>query len=69
VLVQTDTYETENFRLLCEQVLVPLLTTAFERQVLDIHDMLDIASNELIRIGERLDEIDAHICRATDADE
>jgi hypothetical protein len=51
---------------LCEQVLVPLLTTAFDRQLIDIHDMLDIASSELVRIGERLDDIDAQLCGVDD---
>jgi hypothetical protein len=60
---------TEQFRELCEQVLVPLLTAVFERHLIDIHDILDITSNELMRIGDRLDDIDAHLCRSDDVAE
>lgn len=52
---------TEQFRELCQQVLVPLLTDVFERHLIDIHDILDISSNELMRIGDRLDDIDAQL--------
>ncbi len=57
---------TNKFRELCQQVLVPLLTEVFERHLIDIHDVLDISSNELMRIGDRLDDIDAHLCRTDD---
>ena len=57
---------TNKFRELCEEVLVPLLTQTFERHFIDIHDVIDIASNELIRIGERLDDIDAHLSATQD---
>ena len=54
---------TQKFRDLCQQFLVPLITEVFERHLVDIHDMIDISSNELIRIGERLDDIEAQISR------
>jgi hypothetical protein len=54
---------TEQFRELCEQVLVPLIVSAFERHLVDIHDVIDISSNELMRIADRLDGIDAHLWR------
>ncbi|HEY1707190.1 MAG TPA: hypothetical protein VGG10_02920 [Rhizomicrobium sp.] len=60
--------KTEKFRALCEQVLVPLLTTAFDRQLIDIHDVLDIASSELVRIGERLDDIETQLRGMDDED-
>ncbi len=56
----------EKFRELCEQILVPLLTKAFEQHFIDIHDILDISSNELMRIGDRLDDIDTHLLRGED---
>jgi hypothetical protein len=40
---------TKKFRELCQEVLVPLLTDALERPLIDIHDMIDISSNELMR--------------------
>lgn len=54
---------TNKFRELCEQVLVPLFISAIEPHLVDIHDVIDISSNELMRIGDRLDDIDAHLCR------
>jgi hypothetical protein len=57
---------TKKFRELCEQVLVPLLTDTFERHLIDIHDVIDISSNELQRIGDRLDDIDAHLSISRD---
>jgi hypothetical protein len=54
---------TKQFRALCEQVLVPLLIDGFERQLRDIHDILDISANELMRVADRLDDIDAHLLR------
>lgn len=57
---------TQKFRELCEQVLVPLLTGALEPHLIDIHDVIDISSNELIRIGERLDDINAQLARSED---
>lgn len=57
---------TTEFRELCEQVLVPLITSAFEQHLIDIHDVIDISSNELIRIGERLDDIDAFLRQSDD---
>lgn len=59
---------TQQFRELCQQVLVPLLTEALEPHLIDIHDVIDISSNELIRIGERLDDIDAHLSQSSDDD-
>lgn len=59
--------KTEKFRVLCEEVLVPLIVSAMERQLIDIHDMLDISASELMRIGERLDDLDAG--RIDEADE
>jgi hypothetical protein len=55
---------TQKFRELCQQFLVPMLTEVFERHLVDIHDMIDISSNELIRISERLDDIEAQIASA-----
>ena len=54
---------TEQFRELCEEVLVPLVIGAIERHLVDIRDVIDISSNELMRIADRLDDIDAHLCR------
>ncbi len=51
---------TKQIHELCEQVLIPMLTGLLEQQFKDIHDMLDISASELVRIGERLDEMDAH---------
>lgn len=59
--------KTEKFRVLCEEVLVPMIVSAMERQLSDIHDMLDISASELMRIGERLDDLDAG--RIDEADE
>lgn len=59
---------TKEFRELCEQVLVPLLTSTFERHLVDIHDVIDISSNELMRIGDRLDDIDATLQLSDDTD-
>jgi len=59
---------TKHFRELCEEVLVPMLTGAMEQQLRDIHDMLDVSAGELVRIGERLDELDARDSRANDRD-
>jgi hypothetical protein len=56
----------EQFRELCEQVLVPLIVGAIERHLVDIHDILDISANELMRVGDRLDDIDAHLCLVKD---
>lgn len=49
---------TKQFREMCEQVLLPMLTGTMEQQLRDIHDMLDVSASELVRIGERLDEMD-----------
>jgi len=57
---------TQKFRELCQQFLVPLLAEVFERHLVDIHDVIDISANELIRIGERLDDIDAQLSRSDD---
>jgi len=43
--------------------LVPLVIGAIERHLVDIRDVIDISSNELMRIADRLDDIDAHLCR------
>jgi hypothetical protein len=50
---------TKHFRELCEQIFVPMVIGALEQQLRDIHDMLDVSAGELVRIGERLDEMDA----------
>lgn len=52
---------TNHFRELCKEILVPMLTGALEQQLRDIHDMLDVSAGELVRIGERLDELDAGV--------
>jgi hypothetical protein len=57
---------TQQFRDLCQQVLVPLITDVFERHLIDIHDVIDISANELIRLGERLDDIDAQLSQNDD---
>ena len=54
---------TEQFRELCEKILIPLINSTIEPRLVDIHDILDITHNEMVRIGDRLDEIDAHLCR------
>lgn len=59
---------TKHFRELCEQIFIPMLTGALEQQLRDIHDMLDVSAGELVRIGERLDEMDAHHCRTNEND-
>jgi len=59
---------TQQFRELCQEVLVPLIIEAFERHLIDIHDVIDISSNELIRIGERLDNIYAHLALSSEDD-
>jgi hypothetical protein len=51
----------EQFRELCESVLIPLIVGAIERHLVDIHDILNISANELMRMGDRLDDIDAHL--------
>lgn len=56
----------EKFQEMCESILVPLVTGAIERHLVDIHDVLDISSNELMRLGDRLDDIDALLCRDID---
>jgi len=53
----------ERFQELCEKVLVPMVVAAIEPHLVDIHDILDISTNELMRVGDRLDDIDAHLCR------
>jgi hypothetical protein len=55
---------TEQFRELCEQVLMPQVMRAIEQHLIDIHDVIDISSNELMRIGDRLDDIDVHLAMA-----
>jgi hypothetical protein len=56
----------EQFRELCEKVLVPLIVAAIEPHLVDIHDILDISANELMRIGDRLDDIDTRLYRVND---
>ncbi|HEY4941891.1 MAG TPA: hypothetical protein VII56_10720 [Rhizomicrobium sp.] len=60
---------TQKFRELCQQVLIPLLTEVFEHHLIDIHDVINISANELIRIGERLDDIDTRLPLSDDGDE
>jgi hypothetical protein len=59
---------TNKFRELCQQILIPLISEAFDRHFIDIHDVIDISSNELMRIGDRLDDIDAHLALSRDDD-
>jgi hypothetical protein len=59
---------TLKFRELCQEVLVPLITDAFAPHLVDIHDVIDICSNELIRIGDRLDDVNAQLSIANDDD-
>jgi hypothetical protein len=54
---------TQKIRELYENVLVPLIESAIAPRLTDIHDILDITHNEMVRIGDRLDDIDAHLCR------
>jgi len=56
----------EQFRELSEKVLIPQIVGAIERHLVDIHDILDISANELMRMGDRLDDIDTHLCRISD---
>lgn len=55
---------TKQFRELCEDVLIPLLSKAWEPHFVDIHDVINIMENELMRIADRLDDIDAQLARA-----
>ena len=56
----------EQFRELSEKVLIPQIVGAIEKHLVDIHDILDITANELMRLGDRLDDIDRHLYRVND---
>jgi hypothetical protein len=51
----------DNFRDLCEQVLIPRLGDLLHVQLTEIEQMLEAQSSELIRIGRRLDGIEWHL--------
>jgi hypothetical protein len=53
----------DNFRELCEQVLIPRLGDLLYAQFVDMQQTLDMQSSELIRIGKRLDIIERHLAR------
>ena len=56
----------QQFRELCEKVLVPLVVAAIEPRLVDVHDMLDITASELTRLDDRLEDIHTKLCRDTD---
>jgi hypothetical protein len=51
----------DNFRELCEQVLIPRVGDLLYVQLLEMHATLELQSSELIRIGRRLDIIERHL--------
>ena len=51
----------DNFRDLCEQVLIPRLGDLLHVQLVEMQVTLDMQSSELIRIGRRLDIIERHL--------
>lgn len=51
----------DKFQALCEQVLIPRLGTLMHQQLTGLHESLDIIARELVRIGERLERITAHL--------
>lgn len=57
---------TKQIREWCEKHIVPLVNTAIEAVLIDIHGDINTISEELIRIGQRLDDIDTHLCRDID---
>jgi hypothetical protein len=59
----------EKFTKLCETVLLPKLSDAMHDQLGDIHATLDAMSQELIRVGERLDDIDTYLDRHKDCED
>lgn len=51
----------DKFRELCERVLIPLVGDLLHRQFIDILETIDVISNELLRLGDRLDQIGADL--------
>jgi hypothetical protein len=47
----------DKFKTLCEEVLVPQLGDLMHVQLKDLHETLDIMSEELLRIGNKLEEL------------
>jgi len=47
----------DKFAVLCEQVLVPRVSDLIRRELMDLHQSLEVISRELIRIGRRLDQL------------
>ena len=47
----------DKFKQLCEQVLFPRFDDLVHVQLADLHMTLDILAQEIVRIGDRVDEI------------
>lgn len=58
----------DKFREMCDKVLIPRIGDLLHRHLIEITEAMDIYSNELIRIGARLDRIIAVLDRSNDPD-
>jgi hypothetical protein len=47
------------FKLLCDQILVPLMVDAVHTELKDMNETVDVMARALARIEERLDEFGA----------
>lgn len=51
----------DKFQVLCEQVLIPRLGNLMYVHLADINESLDTIVRELVRIGDRVDRVAAHM--------
>jgi hypothetical protein len=56
----------DKFRELCEQVLIPRLGDFMHVQLTDLNETLDAVARELVRVGDRLDRVIAHLTKRDD---
>jgi len=59
----------DKFRELCDHVLIPRLGDLLHHQLVDLLQTLEVHSDELIRIGERLDRIECWLAGRDDHEE
>ncbi len=49
----------DKFQLLCEKILIPLIGHLLHQQLTELHDLIDVMGQEMVRIGIRLDRMEA----------
>ena len=56
----------DKFRILCEDVLIPLLGKLLYHQLAELHDTLEVMAREMVRMGDQIGDTAASVTKHDD---